>query len=181
MGDQAVGLLSNFLRARRLRAARPYLRGRVLDVGCGVGALAPLCEPDRYLGIDADDESLAVARTLHPRHRFAPSADPDDRFDVIVMLAVIEHVRDPAAFLKGFRPHLAQGGRMVLTTPYRRAAWTHALGARLGLCSRQADEEHEVFFDEPIMRATAAYAGLRIAEYRRFLFGLNQLFVLERA
>ena len=41
MADQgAEGLFSPFLRSRRLKAACPYIKGRVLDVGCGTGALA---------------------------------------------------------------------------------------------------------------------------------------------
>ena len=40
MTDQAAeGLLSPMLRNRRIQAVKPFLRGRVLDVGCGNGAL----------------------------------------------------------------------------------------------------------------------------------------------
>ena len=41
-----------FLRARRLRMARPYLRGRVLDYGCGWGRLV------RFLARDVPQGSL---------------------------------------------------------------------------------------------------------------------------
>src|SRR5215207_2931933 len=35
-----VGLLTPYLQARRIAVARPFLAGRVLDVGCNVGSLA---------------------------------------------------------------------------------------------------------------------------------------------
>jgi 2-polyprenyl-3-methyl-5-hydroxy-6-metoxy-1,4-benzoquinol methylase len=181
MGDQASGVLSNFLREQRLRAASGHLRGRILDVGCGVGALAPLCSAGDYVGVDQDPASIDLARQRHSGYRFEASIPADERFDVIVLLAVIEHVPDPAGFLRPMVDCLAEGGCFVLTTPYRRAAWMHGLGAKVGLCSAEADAEHEIFFDRPIMEEIAASAGLRISEYRRFLFGVNQLFLLERS
>ena len=33
----AEGLFSSFLRVRRMKAALPYLQGKVLDSGCGIG------------------------------------------------------------------------------------------------------------------------------------------------
>src|SRR5262245_59639788 len=37
-----VGLRTPYLLRRRLDVARPFLSGRVLDVGCNVGSLTPL-------------------------------------------------------------------------------------------------------------------------------------------
>ena len=105
MVDQAAeGLLSPFLRRQRFKAVRPYLRGRVLDVGCGTGALAAFVSPDCYLGVEIDYDSLAKARAAYPRHRFE-SALPNsgERFDTVIALAVIEHVLDPAGFFRELR------------------------------------------------------------------------------
>ena len=46
------GLLSPYLRNRRLAMARPLLTGRVLDVGCAEGHLAESVPADRYVGVD---------------------------------------------------------------------------------------------------------------------------------
>ncbi|MHA1567622.1 MAG: class I SAM-dependent methyltransferase [Alphaproteobacteria bacterium] len=100
MADQGrEGLLSPFLRKQRSKAARPYLKGRVLDVGCGAGALAKLIDPESYVGIDIDEDPLNRARRDFPHHRFE-SALPEGskKFDTVVALAVIEHVPDPSAF-----------------------------------------------------------------------------------
>ena len=180
MPDQgAGGVLSPWLRRHRLSAVRPHLCGVVLDVGCGVGALADDCSAERYVGVDIDAESLALARQRHPAHRFCAAADPALRVDTIVLLAAIEHVADPAGFLRGLANHLVRGGRIVLTTP---APWTdriHAWGAAIGLFSRAAHEEHETLFDPPRMRVIARSAGLRVIGARKFLLGANQLFLLE--
>ena len=179
MADQVSGLLSPYLRRQRLRAARPYLQGRVLDVGCGVGLLAPMCDRNSYYGMDQDPESIEEARRRRPGYRFGTSLPDRERFDRIIMLALIEHVPQPDQFLSDMHQYLAPGGCMVLTTPNRRFEWVHSLGAQMGACSRAAEQEHQVLFDSHTMRATAAAAGLRIRASRRFLFGMNQLFVLE--
>ena len=187
MAVQVSGLLSPFLLERRLAAARPYVgQGRVLDVGCGNGELARYIETDRYLGLDTDAESVEVAKNRRPEHRFRVTdgnARPDgaDRFDIVVGLAVIEHLDDPVAWLRQLGSYLVNGGSIVLTTPHPALRWGHELGAWLGLFSRGAAEEHTVLIDRPMMHRLASRAGLEIAEFKRFLFGCNQLFVLRAA
>lgn len=181
MADQgAEGLLSSFLRGRRIQAALPYLRGRVLDYGCGSGLLARYVDPDRYSGVDVDPEVISIARTSYPEHSFEVARLPQDRqFDTIVSLAVIEHVPDPAGFLASALPLLAPGGSVVLTTPHPSFRGVHDFGARLGLFSRAASEEHQGLLDGRAMRRLAIDCGLNITGYRRFLFGANQLFLLQ--
>jgi 2-polyprenyl-3-methyl-5-hydroxy-6-metoxy-1,4-benzoquinol methylase len=184
MADQAAGgLLSPFLQRRRIAAALPHLRGRVLDVGCGSGALAAHVPPDRYYGMDADEASLAVARSRYPRHVFArelPGVEPG--FDTVVALAVIEHVADPCAFLRALGDRLGPSpAAIVCTTPHPAAGWIHEVGARLGLFSRDAKEEHERLLDGTRLREVASRAALEVASYRRFLLGANQLAVLRRS
>lgn len=181
MADQgAEGLLSPFLRKKRIRAAGPYLRGQVLDYGCGSGMLAAYVEPGRYFGVDTDPAMIDLARSTFPRHTFSVEELPQGRrFDTIVALAVIEHVPDPAAFLTRAIAHLAPRGSIVLTTPHPDFHFVHELGARLGFFSRAASEEHQELLDGRAMRRLAIDCGLNITGYRRFLFGANQLFLLQ--
>lgn len=167
-----------FLRARRQRMARPYLRGRVLDYGCSSGALADLCRPDAYLGVDTSEEALEVARARHPRYEFTNKVSEHERFDVIVGLAVLEHVDDPPDLLASCRGMLNPGGRIVLTTPHPSYEWILTLGARLGLFDRHSLDEHGDLLDHARIRQLAEGAGLEVERYRRFLLGANQLVVL---
>ena len=179
MAEQTTGLLSPFLRERRLRAALPFVAGRVFDCGCGAGSLASHCDPATYVGFDVDPDALALARAAHPAHSFVNEMPAGGSFDTVVALAVIEHVPDPPAFLRGLARLLAPGGRIVLTTPHPSLRWAHELGARLRIFSAEAAEEHEALLDRRSVEAAAGEAGLLLREARRFLFGANQLFVLE--
>jgi 2-polyprenyl-3-methyl-5-hydroxy-6-metoxy-1,4-benzoquinol methylase len=173
-----AGLLSRWLVRRRQRAVRRYLEGRVLDFGCGVGTLAEICDPAAYSGVDTDPRKIEIARRERPQYHFGTVAPEGQRFDTVAALAFIEHVHDPAGYLRQLAGLLDTGGKIVLTTPHPSLEWVHTLGARIGLFSSAAHDEHEDLIDRARMQELLAGSAMRLAVYRRFLFGANQLFVL---
>src|SRR5262245_14937041 len=89
--------LDRLLQRWRIRKARPYITtgSRVLDVGCADGELFR-CVPGlgEGVGVDPDlsEPFVALPHAVLLRG-FFPQALPDDRpFDVITLLAVLEHV-----------------------------------------------------------------------------------------
>lgn len=183
MADQgSEGLFSLYLRRKRFEAAAPYLRGRVLDFGCGSGALAALLHVDQYLGVEVDRVSLQQASSRFPKHRFVSGLpNSTDKFDSIVSLAVIEHVIDPAQFLRTLAAYLddTSTSRLVVTTPHPSVDWVHDVGAAIGLFSKHANEEHEDLLDRTKLEMAGNQAGLKLVSYHRFLFGTNQIAVFE--
>ncbi|HCJ51079.1 MAG TPA: methyltransferase type 11 [Gallionella sp.] len=184
MADQGTeGLLSPWLRRKRFEASAPYLKGRVLDFGCGSGAMAGHVDADNYLGVEIDEVSLQQARSGFPTHQFV-SEPPEqaEKFDSVISLAVIEHVSDPAEFLRTLATHLneLEGSRLIVTTPHPSVDWVHHVGASLGLFSRHADEEHEDLLDKEKLESAGAQAGLKLISYQRFLFGANQIAVYKK-
>ena len=106
--------------------SRTPLDGRTaLDVGCGAGLLTePLARLGATVtGIDATPEVIAVAREhaaamrLEIDYRVGDVQELDGRFDLVTSLEVVEHVADPAAFLKALAGRLAPGGLLILSTP----------------------------------------------------------------
>lgn len=176
------GLLSPYLRNRRLAAAKPHIEGRVLDIGCAEGHLADGVAADRYVGVDLDDDILVEARLAHPEHRFMglDELDATERFDTVVALAVIEHVPDPADWLARWSGQLVPGGRVVVTTPYDRYEPMHGFAAKLGLASDEAHDEHETTFNRESLDELFQTVGLKLTTYKRFLMGLNQVAVGTR-
>jgi 2-polyprenyl-3-methyl-5-hydroxy-6-metoxy-1,4-benzoquinol methylase len=185
MADQLTGLLSPFLRSRRIAAVEPFLgKGRLLDIGCGTGTLAHHVNSTRYLGVDQDIESIAIAKKIFPTHRFLtlPEFDQspnEDQFERIVGLAVIEHVEDPQKWLAWLRTLLKPGGQVVLTTPHPSIRGVHEFGGHVGLFSREGAMEHQELINRHRMEQLAEVSGFRVHYFRRFLSGCNQLFVLE--
>jgi SAM-dependent methyltransferase len=100
-------------------------RPRVLDVGCGNGALTfPIaalgCE---VVGADVDGDSIARsrARNRFPNARFVHTdgslASVDGVFDLIVCSEVLEHLVEPRPLVAAVRAKLAPGGLVFITIP----------------------------------------------------------------
>jgi len=100
---------------------------RILDVGCGGGLMSEaLALMDaQVVGVDASPGNVAAAR-LHARsqsvtvdYRLGEPAEvlaPEERFDVVLALEVVEHVSDVPAFLATAAALLAPGGMLFVST-----------------------------------------------------------------
>ena len=115
--------------------SRTPLAGKsALDVGCGAGLLAePLARLGATVtGIDAAPEVIAVAREhaagqgLEIDYRVGDVQQLAGTFDLVTSMEVIEHVADPAAFLKALAARLAPGGLLILSTP-NATGWSRLL------------------------------------------------------
>ena len=185
---QLQGWLSPALERRRIAACRRLVPpgASVLDVGCGRAELLDAIAPSAYVGIDVLENVIAANRVRRADALFLcidVEREPlplDRRFDAIVMLAILEHLSSPQELLGKLTGALADGGRIVLTTPHPSAERVHRIGARLGLFSKGAAEEHKHFFDGAALGALARGCGLRLTHYRRFQAGMNQVAVMER-
>ena len=93
------GILSPFLAKKRMSKVLPFLKGSVLDYGCGVGNLAEIVDKD-YVGFDIDNESLSIAKQRYPKKIFISELPSEQKYDTIIMLAVIEHLDNPLNELK---------------------------------------------------------------------------------
>jgi 2-polyprenyl-3-methyl-5-hydroxy-6-metoxy-1,4-benzoquinol methylase len=184
MNDNLDGFFSPYLRSQRMGAAKPYVTGRVLDYGCGIGLVCDWVGEERYVGVDIDPRVLEFAREQRPKGRFITPSQMDsiagELFDTVVGLAVIEHLPDPRDFLKDAASRLAPKGRIVLTTPNPALDWAHGLGSRIGLFARESHDEHQSLMSRNDLAASADATGLALVDYRRFLLGANQLAVLMR-
>ncbi|WP_075901977.1 class I SAM-dependent methyltransferase [Actinomadura sp. CNU-125] len=114
--------------AAKLRAAAP---SRVLDVGCGEGALngaLPGSPPFRLVGLDASAELLRAHPGPAVRGDAARLPFGDGTFDAVTAVNMLYHLDDPVPALREARRVLAPGG--LLLRP-RSAAPTARAGARL--------------------------------------------------
>jgi 2-polyprenyl-3-methyl-5-hydroxy-6-metoxy-1,4-benzoquinol methylase len=185
MADQgAEGIFSPYLRRQRINAALPYIKGKVLDVGCGTGILANHVAAHDYVGVDIDEPSLESAQSEYPQYKFLSELPPlSEKFDTIIALAVIEHVENPELFLKELSIRLfdSKEGRIILTTPNPLFEWIHAMGSNLGIFSKHAKEEHKALLNRNNIISISKQCDLLLIKYNHFLFFANQLIVLKKS
>jgi SAM-dependent methyltransferase len=97
--------------------------GSVLDLGCGSGRLAQLCQPyrfRRYVGADISSAGIAKAKSLGLEGVEFLEANfetwrPAEKFDAISFNECIGYARDPGATLAAFLPSLAPGGHFFIS------------------------------------------------------------------
>lgn len=65
---------------------------RVLDFGCGNGALAGKFEPENYVGYDISSVMVDQARKKHPAHSFTSTLPVGQTFDVVLFSSVLHEV-----------------------------------------------------------------------------------------
>jgi 2-polyprenyl-3-methyl-5-hydroxy-6-metoxy-1,4-benzoquinol methylase len=108
--------------------------GRLLEIGCGSGAMLAKLQRLGWLvqGIDLDPSAVKVARArgLKVDHgQLAEQNYQPGSFDVVVMSHVIEHVYDPRTLLSDIRELLVEGGVLVMLTPNSQSLWHRCFGA----------------------------------------------------
>jgi SAM-dependent methyltransferase len=110
-----------------VRALVPESARRVLDVGCGAGALGAALREGRegteVFGLELFADAAARARERLDGVVEANLDELDDlpyergSFDAMVFGDVLEHLHDPHRLLRTLRPWLADDGALVLSVP----------------------------------------------------------------
>lgn len=100
---------------------------KILDLGCGNGALAHWLQACGFdvTGCDVDETGVAIAAEGNSGARFkqvgiydSPALLNDSGFDAVIATEVIEHLYSPSALPCFARAVLKPGGNLIVTTPY---------------------------------------------------------------
>lgn len=180
-------LLDRILQRWRMLRASKYIPpgSRVLDIGCADGVIFEMLKNRISEGIGIDpilDEVITEDRYhLYPGH--FPEALPAtmEKFDVITLLAVIEHIPSEqlSAFACACAESLNPNGHLIITVPSKLVDPILEVLVRLRLVKGMSLEEHHRY-EVSSTPTIFSVAGLRLVKAKRFQFGLNNLFVFQK-
>jgi SAM-dependent methyltransferase len=101
---------------RGLMEQRQYLRGRLLDIGCGRKPYAKFFDTKKYIGIEMPGTlSNSTVVDVFASGLYLPFTAA--AFDSILSTEVLEHVPEPKLFFKEASRVLKNGGYLLLSTP----------------------------------------------------------------
>jgi SAM-dependent methyltransferase len=108
--------------------------GRLLEVGCAYGFFLDEAKGffDHRTGTDYSPAALERARGRADRLILGGTGEipAGELFDCIACIHVIEHIYDPAGFLRRLAGHLRPGGWIVLATPDMGSFWRSVMRRR---------------------------------------------------
>jgi len=142
---------------------------RVLDIGCGIGAVAyDIAERSnaQVMGIDLSSQSIAVARERYRHSNLTFDVHdgtqplPMGSFDVVVLSNILEHLPERATFLRRVQ-QAATPSRILIRVPLFERDWQVPLKKELGVEWR-LDATHETEYTLESFAEELAAAELRV-------------------
>lgn len=188
---RGLGLLEGFLankRAQRANSLIPHSlhSGRILDIGCGAyPAFLQLTDFSEKYGIDKTYSNLwelefkdrPIKLILHDIETERSLPFPNEHFDTVTMLAVLEHIA-PENLIKVSQESwrvLKHGGLLIITTPAKWTGFILNTLSRLGLISRHEIKDHKILHTSDSIIRTLRQGGFTSAdiEFGYFEFRMN--------
>ena len=132
---------------------------RVINFGCGVGPQAVVYKGQykEMVGVDLNGERLRMSAVLLAEHGitgYRTLCVPVEKtglleasFDKALAIDIIEHLPDPAAFLKEAWRVLRPNGELLVSVPAMHDHYTHAIRALAKMIGRKTNELPEGHLD----------------------------------
>jgi SAM-dependent methyltransferase len=118
------------------------LKGKVLDIGCGIGDMLSYRKNTVGLDVNPLNVDFCWKRQLEA-YVMKPDVIPfkDKSFDSVLLDNVLEHIEKPSLLFKEIRRVLKPDGILLIGVP--------------GIKGYQSDDDHKVFYEEKKLQVLA--------------------------
>ena len=160
---------------------------KVLDIGCTTGKLAKALKKKKcqVTGIDIDQTSLSLARKYCQNTILVDVEDRKvlakklrgEKFDVVVLGDVLEHLKYPEELLVALKKHLKQNSFIISSIPNSAFIWMR-MKFLLGNFNYSKngglmDEDHLRFYSFQTAQALFERSGYKIISVKPSSHGIN--------
>lgn len=181
-------LLEPFLRQLRLKRVIKHIppQSKLLDIGCGTTAsFLRAISPRVAEGVGVDfkvspikTENLSLYQMkLGERLPF-----DDNEFDIVTLLAVLEHIEYEQEILQEIHRVLRPGGKLLLTVP---SVWAkpvlETLAYRLRIVSEMEIRDHKRYYNRQILKQSLIQRGrFKNFSHQYFQLWMNNFCVVTK-
>jgi 2-polyprenyl-3-methyl-5-hydroxy-6-metoxy-1,4-benzoquinol methylase len=167
---------------RTLQKIIPHESCSMVDLGAGVGGWIKYLSlrlghrKEISLGMgDSSNEALKIALQVVGKDikRFQIdllNLEWEERWDIIFLLDVIEHIPDDVQVMKEVSKALKPNGKIIVTTPALKCFWSH----------NDDLANHLRRYDKASFKLLAKKSNLKLVDARYFMFFLSPLYWLSR-
>lgn len=180
--------LEPFLRSMRVRKVLSHIPkdSTVLDVGCGFsGAFLRTISPHikQGFGVDFKVNNMTYKNITMSRLKFDDRLDfADSSFDIVTMLAVLEHIEKEKEILAEIHRVLIPGGKLILTVP---SVWSQPilefLSYKLKIVNEDEILDHKRYYNRKKLKtALVQVSGFKKFYHKYFQFYMNNFCLVEK-
>lgn len=183
-------ILEPILRKIRIEKVLPAVRQcpdcRLLDIGCGRDyQFLKTIEPFVGFGVGIDfkvpETKTEKIETLQMMMSGSLPFESGS-FDIVTMLAVLEHLVDPVGMIAEVERVLRKGGRLIMTVPGTMAKPVlRFLAFRLHMVNEVEMKGHRRYFNRTDLYHLVMNSGMIMEQHRYFELGMNNFCVARKA
>jgi 2-polyprenyl-3-methyl-5-hydroxy-6-metoxy-1,4-benzoquinol methylase len=163
--EEEVWLRNNMQTLEIVKKLEPKI---FLDFGCGLGWLGAALSPDclKY-GLETSIEATLLAKRNYRMVERLEDLPKSQKFDVVLLNHVIEHLPDPVGTIDAIRAKMASNGHILISTPDFDSAMARRYGDRFRLMQ---DKTHiSLFSTDSLLRLLRdSHFSIKRVEYPYF-------------
>jgi SAM-dependent methyltransferase len=187
-----IDRLGSWLSQRAISRELPDRRDlEVLELGCGFRATQLVALAPRLKRGTGVDFQIAPKLANLPVFVFHEGTIEEtlpklagQTFDAVMLISVLEHLRDPLLILEAVRDLLKPSGALLVNVPtWRGKAFLEFSAFRLGLSPKMEMDDHKMYYDKRDLWPLLVRAGFKpsLIKLRYHKFGLNLFAVAQKA